>query len=255
MARSDFIGEMVPIAGRIPDEVLRERFADRLAQRTGIALEVVRAEIRKARGQTSGSAFTIRDIPSIGQVTKAEKGLIWFLVHDPARALTALRGLDVADFDALSARSVLDLARKLDEDRGFSPSVLLERLSMGEAQLVTAIASESEPPVHEAEDCARALRRARCERETRRCAARDRSVAAVGCRRSRRRDQRAVGTEAAIAASDRGFIVGRVCPGNCRPVPPCGPVSDRSPRSAGALIAVAEVRPCPSKNVTTKYAR
>jgi hypothetical protein len=37
---------------------------------------------------------------------------------------------------------------------------------MGEAQLVTAIASESEPPVHEAEDCARVLRRARCERES-----------------------------------------------------------------------------------------
>ena len=36
---------------------------------------------------------------------------------------------------------------------------------MGEAQLVTAIASESEPPVHEAEDCARAMVRARCERE------------------------------------------------------------------------------------------
>ena len=160
-----FIGEMVPIAGRIPDEVLRERFADRLAQRTGIALEVVRGEIRKARGDKR-VGVTIRDIPSIGQVTKAEKGLIWFLVHDPARALTALRDLDAADFDALSARSVLDLARKLDEDRGFTPSVLLERLSMGEAQLVTAIASESEPPVHEAEDCARALRRARCERES-----------------------------------------------------------------------------------------
>jgi DNA primase len=160
-----FIGEMVPIAGRIPDEVLRERFADRLAQRTGIALEVVRGEIRKARGDKR-VGVTIRDIPSIGQVTKAEKGLIWFLVHDPARALTALRDLDVADFDALSARSVLDLARKLDEDRGFTPSVLLERLSMGEAQLVTAIASEGEPPVHVAEDCARALRRARCERES-----------------------------------------------------------------------------------------
>src|SRR5690349_9652866 len=49
-----FIGEMVPIAGRIPDEVLRERFADRLAQRTGIAPEVIRGEIRKARGDKRG---------------------------------------------------------------------------------------------------------------------------------------------------------------------------------------------------------
>ena len=36
---------------------------------------------------------------------------------------------------------------------------------MGEAQLVTAIASETEPPVHQAEDCVRALRRTRYERE------------------------------------------------------------------------------------------
>jgi DNA primase len=159
-----FIGEMVPIAGRIPDEVLRERFADRLAQRTGIAPEVIRGEIRKARGDKR-VGVTIRDIPSIGQVTKAEKGLIWFLIHEPARGLTGVRALDIADFEALSTRSVLDLVRKLDEDSGFSPSTLLERLSMGEAQLVTAIASESEPPVHEAEDCARALQRARFERE------------------------------------------------------------------------------------------
>jgi DNA primase len=159
-----FIGEMVPIAGRIPDEVLRERFADRLAQRTGIAPEVIRGEIRKARGDKRGGV-TIRDIPSIGQVTKAEKGLIWFLVHDPARALSALRTLDIADFEALSTGSVLDLARKLDEDSSFSPSVLLERLSMGEAQLVTAIASEPEPPVHEAETCVRLLKRQRYGRE------------------------------------------------------------------------------------------
>jgi DNA primase len=159
-----FISEMVPVAGRIPDDVLRERFADRLAQRTGIAPEVIRGEIRKARG-AKRVGVTIRDIPSIGQVTKAEKGLIWFLIHDPARALTAIRTFTDADFEALSTRSVLDLARKLDEDSSFSPSVLLERLSMGEAQLVTAIASETEPPVHEADDCVRSVQRARYDRE------------------------------------------------------------------------------------------
>jgi len=60
---------------------------------------------------------------------------------------------------------VLDLARKLNEDRGFSPSVFLERLNMVEAQLVTAVASESEPPVHDVENCARNIRRLRYERE------------------------------------------------------------------------------------------
>jgi hypothetical protein len=87
------------------------------------------------------------------------------LVHEPAPALEALRALDGPDLEALAARSVLDLARKLNEDKGFAPSVLLERLSMVEAQLVTGIASESEPPTLSLEFCVRVLRKARYERE------------------------------------------------------------------------------------------
>ena len=162
--RVKFLSEMLPVASRIPDVAMRDRFGDRLAFKARITDDVVRAEIRKAAVQRQ-STLTRRELPSLGQVTNAEKGLIWFLVHDPARALSALRSLDEADFEAISTRPVLDLARKLDEDNGFSPSVLLERLSMGEARLVTAIASESEPPVHEAEDCVRSLKRSRYERE------------------------------------------------------------------------------------------
>ena len=60
---------------------------------------------------------------------------------------------------------MLDLARKLNEDNGFSPSVLLERLNMAEARLVTAIASEPEPPALSLESCVLGLRRSRYERE------------------------------------------------------------------------------------------
>jgi hypothetical protein len=86
-------------------------------------------------------------------------------VHRSEVALAALAGLEAADLSGLASRSVLDLARKLYEDRGFSPSVLLERLNLAESQLVTAVASESEPPVHDVEDCARNIRRLRYERE------------------------------------------------------------------------------------------
>jgi hypothetical protein len=43
--------------------------------------------------------------------------------------------------------------------------VLLERLSMADAQVVTGIASESEAHVHDAAECARIIRRRRWERE------------------------------------------------------------------------------------------
>ena len=75
------------------------------------------------------------------------------------------RSLDPMDLKGLSAGSVLDLARKLNEDRGFSPAALLERLTMAEANLVTAIASEREAHVHGAEGCVHVIRRMRCERE------------------------------------------------------------------------------------------
>jgi len=166
--RVKFLAEMLPVAARIPDEAMRDRFGDRLAFKARVTDEVVRAQIRKAAVQKQTTLF--RDgvqprLTSFGNVTKAEKGLIWWLVHEPGQALTALESLDPEDFAGLISRSVLDLALELNENRGFSPSVLLERLSTIEAQLVTGIASEKEPHVNDAESCAQIIRRMRCERE------------------------------------------------------------------------------------------
>jgi DNA primase len=162
--RVEFLNEMLPVAGRIPDIAARDRFADRLAHKARITEDVVRAQIRKAARERR-TTVTVRELPALGQVTKAEKGLIWLLIHAPETALRALEGLEEPDLQGLATRSVLDLARKLNEDRGFSPAALLERLSMTEANLVTAIASEREPHVHDADGCARIIRRRRCERE------------------------------------------------------------------------------------------
>ena len=162
--RVKFLSEMLPIAGRIPDLTVRDRFADRLAHKARVTDEVVRAEIRRAatQGQTT---LTPRQMPNFGRVTKAEKGLIWLLLHDPERALPALDTLEADDLDGLTARSVLDLARKLNQNRGFSPAVLLKQLSTVDAQLVTAIASESEAHVKDADGCARSIKQLRCERD------------------------------------------------------------------------------------------
>jgi DNA primase len=162
--RVDFLSEMLPVAGRIPDAAARDRFADRLAFKARVTDEVVRAEIRKAAVQKQ-TTIPQRAATNFGQVTKAEKGLLWWLVHKPEVALDTLIALEPEDFEGLAARSVLDLARKLNEDRGFSPSVLLERLNMAEAQLVTAIASEPEPPTLSLDSCVREFRRSRYERE------------------------------------------------------------------------------------------
>ena len=162
--RVKFLGEMLPIAGRIPDVSMRDRFADRLSFKARVTDEVVRAEIRKAVVQKQ-TTLTKRDVPSFGQVTKAEKGLIWLLVHEPEGALGPLETLDGTDLDGLASRTVLDLAHKLNENTEFTPSALLERLSPVDAQLVAAIASETEAHVHDAGGCVRIIKRLRYERE------------------------------------------------------------------------------------------
>jgi DNA primase len=162
--RVRFLNEMLPTASRIPDAAMRDRFADRLAFRAHVTDEVVRAEIRKS-AVNKQTTLPRREAAGLGQVTKAEKGLIWLLVHRPQLALPALDLLDGMDLIGLTSRSVLDLAQKLNEDKGFSPAALMDGLSAVDAGLVTAIAAESEPHAHDATDCARILKRLRYERE------------------------------------------------------------------------------------------
>jgi DNA primase len=162
--RVKFVNEMLPVASRIPDMTVRDRFADRLAHKARMTDEVVRTEIRRMATQRQ-TTVTVRELPNLGRVTKAEKGLIWLLMHDPDPALAALESLGEEDLVGLPARSALDLARNLNQDKRFSPALLLERLSTVDTQLVTAIASEPEPHVTDAEGCARILKRLRCERE------------------------------------------------------------------------------------------
>ncbi|MBI4886032.1 MAG: DNA primase [Acidobacteria bacterium] len=162
--RARFVVEVLPIVERIPDRTRQELFVESVAGKAGVAGDSIWAQVPKATTHRQ-AALTASELPGLGQVTKAEKGLIWWLVHRPGAALDALGTLDATDLEGLVSRSVLDLALKLNDDRGFSPSVLLERLNAPEAQLVTGIASEAEPHVHDAAECALILKRLRYERE------------------------------------------------------------------------------------------
>jgi DNA primase len=162
--RRQFLSRMLGVAARIPDPAARDQFGDRIAHKARITEEVVRAEIRKA-AVNRRPALTMRELPAFGQVRSAEKGLIWALIHNPDRALEALGQLDGEDLDTLAGREVFELARSLQgEAVAFSPTALLQRLSTVNAQLVTSIAAHASPPAP-ALDCARAIKKLRCERE------------------------------------------------------------------------------------------
>ena len=155
---------MLAVAARIPDPAARDQFGDRLAHKARITEEVVRAEVRKAAVQKRPE-LTARDIPTFGEVKRAEKGLIWALVHEPEQGMAALNILQDNDLEGLSTRHVLEEARALaDRSPAVLPSALFERLNPVEAHLVTGIASERLPPGPPL-SCARELQQLRVERE------------------------------------------------------------------------------------------
>jgi DNA primase len=163
-SRRLFLGKMLAVAARIPDPAARDQFGDRISHKARITEEVVRSEIRKA-AVTRRATLTERELPSFGQLKHSEKGLIWALIHNPAEAMDALGDLDDEDLNNLAAREVFQVAQSLQKENGeLLPSALFERLSTVNAQLVTRLAATSAPPAP-ALDCARAIKRSRCERE------------------------------------------------------------------------------------------
>ncbi|MEQ1758714.1 MAG: DNA primase [Vicinamibacterales bacterium] len=162
--RAQFVDEALPIVNRIPDRTRQEIFVKEVAARAGVSEGAVWPRITKVVTYRSAGPSSSQ-LPALGQVTKAEKALIWWLVHRPDEVGTTLVSLATEDLAGLAARSVLDLARQLNEDREFSPSLLLERLSDRDSQLVTGVATEPEAPALDLDWCVRELRRARYERE------------------------------------------------------------------------------------------
>jgi DNA primase len=162
--RRHFLGKMLTVAAQIPEAAARDQFADRIAHKARITEEVVRSEIRKA-AVARRTTLTARELPTLGRLKDAEKALIWWLINRPGESFPKLVGLDDSDLTG-AAGPVLEVARGLGADSPeLLPSTLIQRLSNMEGQLVTRIASETQPPAFNVDDCIRALKRVRCERE------------------------------------------------------------------------------------------
>jgi DNA primase len=165
-SRREFLRQMLGVASRIPDPAARDQFADRLAHKARVTEGVVRSEIRKAAAERK-TELPAERLPTLATRTlQAEKGLIWTLVHDPARALESVVYLQPEDLQGLSSEGVLKAAFDLRERSPEEvPTVLMERLTDGEARMVAAIAAQAESPVLDARACVHTLRLARIERE------------------------------------------------------------------------------------------
>lgn len=163
--RREFLRRMLGVAARIPDPAARDQFADRLAHKARVTEAVVRAEIRKAAGErkTELPAERVRSLQ--GHLKKAEEGLIWTLVHQPAAAVAALKQMEPQDFKGLMAENILLTARDLEISPDDVPTALMERLSTQEAQLLASVAAQRSAPVTLPELCVVALKYVRLERE------------------------------------------------------------------------------------------
>jgi len=87
-------------------------------------------------------------------------------MKDPAAAVEALQMLEPEDVSGLATAAILNQARGLAGwPASAIPTGLLERLSKGEAALVTDIAAETRAPGTNLDHCVQTLKRIRYERE------------------------------------------------------------------------------------------
>src|SRR5262249_44802710 len=97
---------------------------------------------------------------------KAEKDLIWSLIHDTPNALEALGALEDGDLEGLVGQPILELARSLHrEPPDALPTMLLERLNVEKARVVRDIATNPAAPAFPPAQCVQALKRHHLERE------------------------------------------------------------------------------------------
>lgn len=165
-SRRQFLGKMLTVAARMPDAAARDQFADRIAHKARITEEVVRAEIRKAAVGRKPALSAPDRLPGFGQVRDAERALLWWIVHDPGAAGTALADIEGEDLEGLATRDILELARALQPTaQDLLPSTLLQRLSTVSAELLTRVAAENAPPALIVNECVRTLKLIRWERE------------------------------------------------------------------------------------------
>jgi DNA primase len=164
-SRREFLKKMLGVAARIPDPAARDQFADRLAHKARVTEAVVRAEIRKAAAARKTDLPAER-VPTLQRhIRKAEKGLIWTLVHQPRAAVTSLQQLEAEDLQGLSTENILRMARDLEVRAEDVPATLMERLSTQEAELLASVAAEPSPPANFPDLCVVALKYVRLERE------------------------------------------------------------------------------------------
>lgn len=163
--KRQFVKRMLEVARRIPDVPMRDVFGQRIAQKARINERTILDEIRKAA--VAGRTELSKDsAPTLQRhIRKAEKGLIWTLIHQPEAAVTSLQQLEVEDLQGLSTENILRTARDLDVHPTDVPGTLMERLSTQEAELLASVAAEPSPPANFPDLCVVALKYVRLERE------------------------------------------------------------------------------------------
>jgi DNA primase len=161
--RNEYLAKMTAFAQLLADDASKELFAGRVAEKIGVTDVTVLAQFR--RSFTAKTTARPPILPNFGDLKKAEKDLIWALIHSSSEAATALEDLEPADLEHLAGREIFELARSLHaEPPDRLPSTLLQRLSTVNAQLVTGIAAAAHAAAPAAA-CVQAIKRLRWERE------------------------------------------------------------------------------------------
>ncbi len=93
--RNEYVAKMTAFSQLLGDDASKELFAGRVAEKVGVTDATVLAQFR--RSFTAKTAGRPPILPNFGDLKRAEKDLIWALIHSSAEALEALNELESED--------------------------------------------------------------------------------------------------------------------------------------------------------------
>src|SRR5262245_19661142 len=91
--KTALLNSALAVRDRIPDRTRQELLVKEVASRAAVSEDVIWTRATKAVTRLQ-PRLDHSQMPGLGQVTKAEKGLIWLLIHRPGEGAEALDTLD-----------------------------------------------------------------------------------------------------------------------------------------------------------------
>ncbi len=160
--KSQVAAEVLPLIGMCPDEVVKDQWIVRLAERLGVNDEALRAQMRKGSDRRILAPAPAKPAAGVARVPEGERRLLVLLLAAPGLADMALESDWSSPFTVQIWKAARDASRTEPPDSGWSARVLA-CLDPSQRPWVSGLMHEESPSSDPPADVRDILRRRRRE--------------------------------------------------------------------------------------------